>query len=705
MASSAETESSLTPVDFIQLQHYMDDSNKRVKDVIKHFHPGGKLAQHTFGECLDEGGFSLFMKTYLDVRDVPSDFCKRLFGYFKHTDHNGAGSCQLQRGEVSRDEVTKVPMCSFLLRHPSPPTPITSDTHHLQHPSPLAPITSDTHHFRHPSPPTPITSDTHHLRHPSPPTPITSDTHHLRHPSPPTPITSNTHHLRHPSPPTPITSDTHHFRHSSPPTPITSDTHHLRHPSLPTLITSDTHHLRHPSPPTPITSDTHHLRHPSPPTPITSDTHHLQHPSLPTPITSDTHHLRHPSPPTPITSDTHHFRHSSPPTPITSDTHHLRHPSPPTPITSDTHHLRHPSPPTPITSDTHHLQHPSPPTPITSNTHHLRHPSPPTPITSNTHHLRHPSPPTPITSNTHHLQHPSPPTPITSNTHHLRHPSPHYIPTKLRDFISLTTYSGVFLRDVSCYFSVLEDGQPRDKLEFTFKLYDKDNNGLLDSSEVDRIITQMMRAANYLGWDVTEIKPMLKDMMKAIDVDDSGTVTLEEWVKGGMNNVPLLVLLGLKMVEKDGQHTWRMQHFNKPTYCAVCESMLLGLAKQGLCCTCCKYTVHNQCANKNPEPCARTYVKSKNEIGVPSHEWIRADCKSNKCEVCHKKIKALGGRSCIWCHELRHDECVVIGIKRCDCGAQRDHILPPWAIFPASVVAQAQARPLRNRLGQPNATV
>uniref|UniRef100_A0A7N6B7Q1 Diacylglycerol kinase n=1 Tax=Anabas testudineus TaxID=64144 RepID=A0A7N6B7Q1_ANATE len=241
-----------------------------------------------------------------------------------------------------------------------------------------------------------------------------------------------------------------------------------------------------------------------------------------------------------------------------------------------------------------------------------------------------------------------------------------------------TTKSGVFLRDVSCYFSVLEDGQPRDKLEFTFKLYDKDGNGLLDSSEVDRIITQMMRAADYLGWDVTELRPVLKDMMTAIDADDSGTVTLEEWVKGGMNNVPLL------MIDRDGQHIWRMKHFNRPTYCSVCQSMLLGLGKQGLCCTCCKYTVHSQCANKNPELCARTFVRSKSEIGIAAHDWIRADCNSTKCQVCHRKIKTLAGRRCVWCQEMRHDECLFSGLSSCDCGPLRDHILPPWAIYAVS---------------------
>uniref|UniRef100_A0AAR2M3W4 Diacylglycerol kinase n=1 Tax=Pygocentrus nattereri TaxID=42514 RepID=A0AAR2M3W4_PYGNA len=133
-------------------------------------------------------------------------------------------------------------------------------------------------------------------------------------------------------------------------------------------------------------------------------------------------------------------------------------------------------------------------------------------------------------------------------------------------------------------------------------------------------------------------------MMAAIDADSNGTVTQEEWIQGGMNNVPLLVLLGLQMADRDGQHVWRMKHFNRPTYCFVCQNMLLGLRKQGLSCN----------------------------VLLAQNIYISFDFQ-------------------------RHNECVSIGSFNCDCGPLKDHILPPWTICSVSKVSQSisnQRRPI-----------
>ncbi|KAI6240048.1 Diacylglycerol kinase [Aphelenchoides fujianensis] len=240
----------------------------------------------------------------------------------------------------------------------------------------------------------------------------------------------------------------------------------------------------------------------------------------------------------------------------------------------------------------------------------------------------------------------------------------------------------ISLKPLICYLSLLEGAPPEDKLELVFHTYDSNDDGCLDSKEMDCIIQQMINVASYQQWDTIELEPILRQMMSEIDYDSDGIVSLEEWKRGGLTTIPLLVLLGFDTeMKEDGCHIWKLRHFSKPTYCNVCLNVLVAWGgKQGLCCSLCKYTVHERCVRSAENTCIHTYTSNPSKEPTMLHHWIDSNSAA-KCMKCKSTVSIFQGKRCRWCKTLLHNKCIALCPKECDLGQLAYHILPPTNVL------------------------
>jgi len=118
----------------------------------------------------------------------------------------------------------------------------------------------------------------------------------------------------------------------------------------------------------------------------------------------------------------------------------------------------------------------------------------------------------------------------------------------------------------------------------------------------------------------------------------------------------------LDQKKMDVKHSWKLTTFTKITSCLQCSKVLLGFRNQGYSCTSCTAVVHEACSKKFQMPC-----KTKAQVTPGHSFVVYNFLKPTYCAVCNSMLMGLvkQGMHCIHCAAAVHESCQAGHTKPC----------------------------------------
>ncbi|KAH3757104.1 calcium-binding protein [Pelomyxa schiedti] len=104
-------------------------------------------------------------------------------------------------------------------------------------------------------------------------------------------------------------------------------------------------------------------------------------------------------------------------------------------------------------------------------------------------------------------------------------------------------------REFACALSVMTRGNPDEKLEFAFQMYDLDGNGFISQDEMTKILQSFYKLVGPLvtfsGRKYDSPAQLVQEFFDQMDANHDGQISLEEYKEGALKNPD--IIQGLKL--------------------------------------------------------------------------------------------------------------------------------------------------------------